>query len=104
MDKQKAIGKGKKAVSAYFKVRRWIKIYTAFATGVLSGIYTYRYVYELTEKKLYSAAMALLCAAFVTTMMLLIIELLRILVSKLKKLGIKIYEKLKSRKEEKVDV
>lgn len=46
MDKKTAINGGKKAVYVFFKIRRWFKIYLAFATGILSGIYICRIVYD----------------------------------------------------------
>ena len=93
MDKKTAINGGKKAVYVFFKIRRWFKIYLAFATGILSGIYICRIVYDATENRLRSVLMAVLCAAMITAVMIIIIELMHRSVSKLKKLGLKIIKK-----------
>ena len=95
MDKKTAINGGKKAVSVFFKIRRWFKIYLAFATGIISGVYIYRIMYDATENRLRSVVPAVLCAAMITTVMLIIIELMHRAVSKLKKLGLKIFKRIK---------
>jgi uncharacterized membrane protein len=98
MDKKKAIEHTKKAVGLFFKIRRGFKIYIAFATGILSAIAIFKDIYEITENTIYSIALSVLLGAFITTVMLLIMELIRTAIKKAKKVGTKQLEKYKERK------
>ena len=98
MDKKKAIEHSKKAVGLFFKIRRGFKIYIAFATGILSAIAIFKDIYEITENTIYSIALSVLLGAFITTLMLLMLELIRTAIKKAKKVGTKQLEKYKERK------
>ena len=98
MDKKKAIDRSKKAVMVFFKIRRGFKIYIAFITGLLSGIEIYKQFYPLTESRVIAVIFGILFGAFITAVMLLILELIRKCVSIAKAKGLKLFEKFKDRK------
>ena len=98
MDRKKAIDSSKKAVTVFFKIRRGFKIYIAFITGILTAVTLYRELFKLSENRPYSIALALLGGAFTTVMMLLIMEIIRLIIGKLKKAGLLLWEKFKERK------
>ena len=98
MDRKKAIDSSKKAVSVFFKIRRGFKIYIAFITGILTAVTLYRELFKLSENRPYSIALALLGGAFITVMMLLIMEIIRLIIGRLKKAGLLLWEKSKGRK------
>ena len=77
MDKKQAIEHGNQSATLFFRIRRGYKIYLAFATGILSAFALYREVYHISENKPYSVALAALGGAFITTVMLLIMEIIR---------------------------
>ena len=93
MDKKKTIDKTKKAVGMFFLIRRIFKIYTAFITGILSGIAIYHELYERSEDWLYSLALAVLAGVFITGVMLLVLKFIWFVIGKVKDFFIKIYEK-----------
>ena len=97
MDRKKAIDRSKKAV-VFFKIRRGFKIYIAFITGILSGIEIYKQFYPITESRVIAVIFGILFGAFITAVMLLILELIRKCVSIAKAKGLKLYEKIKERK------
>jgi hypothetical protein len=98
MDKKKAIDRSKKAVSIFFKIRRGFKIYISFVTGILSGIEIYKQFYPMTESRVISAVFGILFGAFITAIMLLILEVIRKCVAFAKAKGLKLFEKFKERK------
>ena len=98
MDKKKTIEQSKKAVTLFFRIRRGFKIYIAFVTGILSGIAIFGDIYEITENTPYSVALSVLLGAFITAVMLLIMELIRTAIKKVQKVGTKQLEKYKERK------
>ena len=98
MDKKKAFEHSKRAVTLFFKIRRGFKIYIAFATGVMSAIAVFEDIYDMTENTPYSVALSVLLGAFITAVMLLIMELIRIVVNKFKIIGAKLHEKYKERR------
>ena len=98
MDKKKAIDRSKKAVSLFFKIRRGFKIYISFVTGILSGIEIYKQFYPLTESRVIAVIFGILFGAFITAVMLLILEVIRKCVAFAKSKGLKLYEKIKERK------
>ena len=98
MDKKKAIDRSKKAVSVFFKIRRGFKIYIAFITGLLSGIEIYKQFYPLTESRVIAVIFGILFGAFITAVMLLILELIRKCVAFAKAKGLKLFKIVKERK------
>ena len=98
MDKKKAIDRSKKAVSVFFKIRRGFKIYIAFITGLLSGIEIYKQFYPLTESRVIAVIFGILFGAFITAVMLLILEVIRKCVAFAKAKGLNLFEKVKERK------
>ena len=98
MDKKNAIDRAKKAVSIFFKIRRGFKMYISFVTGILSGIEIYKQFYPMTESRVISAVFGILFGAFITAIMLLILELIRKCVGIAKSKGMKLFEKFKERK------
>ena len=98
MDKKKAIDRSKKAVSVFFQVRRGFKIYISFVTGILSGIEIYKQFYPLTESRVIAVIFGILFGAFITAVMLLILEVIRKCVGIAKSKGMKLVEKYKERK------
>lgn len=98
MDKKKAVDKIKRAASLFFRIRRVVKVYIAFATGVLSGIAVYGDIYEITENTPCSIALSCLLGAFITSVMLLVLKLIWISIAKIKTIGIKTLEKYKERR------
>ena len=98
MDKKQAIEHGKQAVTLFFRIRRGYKIYLAFATGILSALALYGELYHFCENRFYACALALLAGAFITAVMLLIMEVIRFFVTKAKKLGTKLLTRYKERK------
>ena len=98
MDKKKAIDRSKKAITVFFKIRRGFKIYIAFITGILSGIEIYKQFYPMTESRVIAVIFAILFGAFITAVMMLILEVIRKCVSIAKAKGSKLYEKIKERK------
>ena len=99
MDKKKAIDRSKKAVSIFFKIRRGFKIYISFVTGILSGIEIYKQFYPLTESRVIAVIFGILFGAFITAIMLLILEVIRKCVAFAKAKGLKLFEKFKERKD-----
>jgi len=97
MDRKKAIDSSKKAVTVFFKIRRGFKIYIAFITGLLSGIEIYKQFYPLTESRMIAVIFAILFGAFITAVMLLILEVIRKCVAFAKAKGLKLFEKVKER-------
>ena len=78
--------------------------YLAFATGILSAFAFYKEIYQISENKPYSVALAFLGGAFITTVMLLIMEIIRCIIRKGKIIGTKAGTKLLTRyKERKSD-
>ena len=98
MDKKKSTDKLIKSVTLFFRVRRGFKIYIAFMTGILSGIAIFGDIYEITENTTYSVALSVLLGAFITAVMLLIMELIRTVIKKARTVGTKQLEKYKERK------
>ena len=98
MDKKRAIERGKRAVRLFFRIRRGYKIYLAFATGILSALALYGELYHFCESRFYACALAVLAGAFITAVMLLIMEVIRFFVTKAKKLGTKLLTRYKERK------
>ena len=98
MDRKKAIDRSKKTITVFFKIRRGFKIYIAFITGILSGIEIYKQFYPLTESRVIAVIFGILFGAFITAVMLLILELIRKCVGIAKAKGLKLYEKIKERK------
>lgn len=98
MDKKKAIDRSKKAVSIFFQIRRGFKIYISFVTGILSGIEIYKQFYPLTESRVIAVIFGILFGAFITSVMLLILEVIRKCVGIAKAKGMKLFEKFKERK------
>ena len=101
MDKKRAIEHGKRAVTLFFRIRRGYKIYLAFATGILSAFALYKEVYHISENKPYSVALAALGGAFITTVMLLIMEIIQCIIRKGKSVGTKAGTKLLKKYKEK---
>ena len=99
MDKSKVLDRSKKAVTVFFRIRRGIKIYFALSTGISTGIVTFRQLFRLTEHIPISLYYAALAGAATTAFMLLILEITRHIIAKLKALGLKLYEKIKTFKE-----
>ena len=93
-----AVERLKKTVTLFLSIRRGIKIYIAFATGILSGIAIFGDIYEITENTPYSVALSILLGAFITAVMLLIMELIRTVIKKARTVGTKQLEKYKERK------
>ncbi len=98
MDKKNAIDRAKKAVTVFFKIRRGFKIYIAFITGILSGIEIYKQFYPITESRVIAVIFGILFGAFITAVMLLILEVIRKCVAFAKAKGMKLFEKYKERK------
>jgi hypothetical protein len=98
MDRKKAIDSSKKAVTVFFKIRRGFKIYIAFITGILSGIEIYKQFYPITESRVIAVIFGILFGAFITAVMLLILEVIRKCVGIAKAKGMKLFEKFKERK------
>lgn len=98
MDRKKAIDSSKKAVTVFFKIRHGFKIYIAFITGLLSGIEIYKQFYPLTESRVIAVILGILFGAFITAVMLLILEVIRKCVGIAKAKGLKLFEKVKERK------
>ena len=98
MDRKKAIDSSKKAVTVFFKIRRGFKIYISFVTGILRGIEIYKQFYPLTESRVIAVIFGILFGAFITAVMLLILEVIRKCVAFAKSKGLKLYEKIKERK------
>lgn len=101
MDKMQLIQKGKKAVSAFFRVRRGIKIFFACGTGISTGIYSFKVLYELTGHGLISLYYAILAGAATIVYALIFMEVMRRLIALLKKPGLKLYKKAVPEKENK---
>ena len=93
MDKKETIEKTKKAVGVFFLIRRIFTVYTAFITGILSGIAIYHDLYERSEDWLYSFVLAVLAGIFITGVMLLVLKIIWFVIGKAKDFFIKIYEK-----------
>ena len=98
MEKKKAIENTQKAVTLFFRIRRGFKIFVAFSTGILSAVALYDEIYQISENKWFSFALALLAGAFITTVMLLIMEIIRTCIGKAKKIGTIQFAKYKERK------
>ncbi|MBQ8921958.1 MAG: hypothetical protein IJ060_07335 [Oscillospiraceae bacterium] len=98
MDRKKALERSKNAVTLFFRIRRGFKIYTAFATGVLSAVALYRELYRFSGNRFYAVALAVLAGAFVTAMMLLILEIIRTCIRKGKTIGEKLLRKFTERR------
>ena len=98
MDRKKAIDRSKKAVTVFFKIRRGFKIYISFVTGILSGIEIYKQFYPMTERRVIAVIFGILFGAFITAVMLLILEVIRKCVAFAKAKGLKLFEKVKERK------
>jgi zinc transporter ZupT len=98
MDKKKSMNKLIKSVTLFLSIRRGFKIYVAFVTGILSGIAIFGDIYDITENSLYSAALSVLLGAFITAVMLLIMELIRTVIKNARTVGTKQLEKYKERK------
>ena len=97
MDRKKAIDRSKKAVTVFFKIRRGFKIYIAFITGLLSGIEIYKQFYPITESRVIAVIFGILFGAFITAVMLLILEVIRKCVAFAKAKGLKKKKKIKER-------
>ena len=98
MEKKKTIENTKKAVTLFFRIRRGFKIFVAFSTGILSAVALYDEIYQISENKWFSVALALLAGAFITAVMLLIMEIIRTCIGKAKKIGTSQIAKYKERK------
>ena len=98
MDKKRAIERGKRAVRLFFRIRRGYKIYLAFATGILSALALYGELYHFCESRFYACALAVLAGAFITAVMLLIMEVIRFFVTNAKKLGMKLLTRYRERR------
>ena len=98
MDKKRAIERGKRTVRLFFRIRRGYKIYLAFATGILSALALYGELYHFCESRFYACALAVLAGAFITAVMLLIMEVIRFFVTNAKKLGMKLLTRYRERR------
>ena len=97
MDRKKAIDRSKKAITVFFKIRLGFKIYIAFITGILSGIEIYKQFYPITESRVIAVIFGILFGAFITAVMLLILEVIRKCVAFAKAKGLNLFEKVKER-------
>ena len=100
MDKKQTFENGRRVVALLFRIRRGYKIYLAFATGILSAFAFYKEIYQISENKPYSVALAFLGGAFITTVMLLIMEIIRCIIRQGLSVGTKAGTKLLTRYKE----
>ncbi|MBR1750635.1 MAG: hypothetical protein IJ740_07100 [Ruminococcus sp.] len=98
MDKDKALEKAKRYTSRFFLIRRIIRIVFAIGAGISSGIVTFRQAYDLTGRLPVSLAAAFMLGTFVAVFGVGLLELVRLIISLLKKLGLKILKKLRKGK------
>ncbi|MBR1393263.1 MAG: hypothetical protein IJ561_05450 [Ruminococcus sp.] len=103
MDKKKVLDKSVKAVGKAMKIRRVLKQIFAFGTGISTGIATYRIILPITENKPYTVALAVLAGAATTAFALLFMEIIRLIIDKLKKAGLWLWDKRKPSKKESED-
>ena len=99
MDKKKIFDHAKKAVAAFFRIRRGYKIYIAFATGIMSGIAIYGEIYEKVDNVPGAVALSVLLGIFITVAMLLVMDLIRWIIQKAGKAGTTLLSKYKERKQ-----
>lgn len=87
-----------KAVTTVLKIRRGIKIFFAFGTGISMIAASYKALYDIIQYVPLSLYYAVLAGAATTAFTLLFMEIIRVLIGCLKKLGLKQLDKIKTGK------